>query len=263
MIIIIAFLLANMNISFQSDSTCHFISPCNSCWYKLTNNCDFLKHNPLPVIDPHGRYQSNAHSSYSTVISFYQKNLTTWDFIAFDTTPQTEEHSKNFEVTDSTYHRWSIGIHIGMAVPIGVFKSESELGHTMLYDTGYHFSPQLSVLCLLNYNVFASKAAEEKDIHLTCISPFLKYRLFRRKVSPCVNVGVGCYIPSVGEMKIGTHVGIGLEYKINYITAIKFGINYHIVLNEPVYSVLAARKPEICHMVSLFSQLHCGFILQF
>lgn len=191
------------------------------------------------------------------------QNCITKDFAAIDASSQTDGCAKNFEVINPTHHRWSVGIHAGAAIPIGTFTSESRLGFALLYDVCYRFSPQLSVVCLLGYNDFTPNAAEVDDIRWTFISPYMKYRLFRRTVSPCISVGVGCYIPMAGNKKIGAHVGLGLDYGFNNNTAIECGINYHVVLNDAVYTVLAARKPEICSMVYLFSQFPGGLILKF
>lgn len=134
-----------------------------------------------------------------------------------------------------TYHKWSVSLHSGMAVPTDSFANDFDPGVNVLLDIDYHFSPQFSLVGFLGYNDFRSKTPGVADNYWINLSANVRYqRPIRGLLSYYIGGGPGVYIPETGNTEFGANLGFGFDYDYRSFVTLELGTDYHAVLGEDI-----------------------------
>lgn len=131
--------------------------------------------------------------------------------------------------------KYSLSIHGGIAVPIGAFADDFDMGWNVLADFDYHFKPGWSAVGLFGYNSFKSKVAGVDDDYWLNISANLKYNQpVAQFLSPYVSAGPGYYVSGSSNNSFGANVGGGTDFIVKPWFTLEAGADYHRLFDQDV-----------------------------
>ncbi len=128
---------------------------------------------------------------------------------------------------------YSFSVHAGTTMPRGTFNTFYDPDYCLIFDVGYHFTPQLSAVALFGYNRFKAGSTLVSDTYWLNLSGNLKYEFSTNPPYRIyVNGGLGLYVPENGSNDPGFNIGAGVDYDLPQGWIFEAGVDYHRIFSE-------------------------------
>jgi opacity protein-like surface antigen len=154
--------------------------------------------------------------------------FTTWLYISIFIFSFNQLYSQE----DESDRFYSVGFFSGPAIPFQEFNKNFNAGYSSGLNFDCYFTEQLCAVAFIAYNYFYAGSASTNDTYWWNISLNVKYKFTSDPLSPYLDGGLGVYIPKERSTKLGTNVGLGLEYSISTNWLICLGADYHFIFSD-------------------------------
>jgi opacity protein-like surface antigen len=138
-----------------------------------------------------------------------------------------------------SFTKWGVSFHTGAAIPTGNMANYYDPGINVMFDFGYWFNPNLTLMGFFGYNDFPADSVGWDDNYIINISVNARYyQPYRLLPMPpwsyYIGGGLGYYLPDIGDNEFGFNIGAGLNYEVNRMITLEVGADYHQTFNDDI-----------------------------
>ncbi len=131
--------------------------------------------------------------------------------------------------------RWSLSLHLGLALPTGQLADFFDPGLNVLADLDYEIRPDFSVVFYVGYNRFTGKRGWIDDTYLYNFSLNARYRrAIGTSLFGYLQAGPGLYTPETGDTEPGANIGAGFDYQYSGNLTFELGGDFHRVFDPDI-----------------------------